>query len=1449
MVTDPPLDDAGDLARLGLAAQQRFLGAFTTGRPLRADFDTADGYLSAALRRLPPGDPRLAEVSFALGALRLADHSMRCASPCPATGELRQVVGLLAVAGRRDGAPIRELYPYAMTAAKLAHHTDDRADVDLAMVLLRGVLRHRSLPAPAQREAQVALANLHVSLGALARGTRQPSGPGSASWAAYTAAIEQFEAVLAGLAGRGRRTDINRGPDRLDTLLGLLEAYGQRAGERPSDADAGTMAALARTLCATMTPDYSQRAYALGRAGMALLQRIAWRTDGGWDDALNAAILLNRATPIHEVLTTDPGLDADLDAAIGALSQAVGLEEQSSSRQPLFTAGLCAARALRYLAHHHDEDRHEFARLCRIVMGHPNVSPYYRRKCGEFLLAVLAHRLHTPPGAGAPVTGIGTVSQSPAAEADLATMVGLLGQFLTADGADAAPELAAAYAQLTTAWGSAELTDAELAAACRQLRNAAAAYVRQPAAHQAFGVLLASVGAELERRGVAPPGNAAERDDRTGDRAAQEAFDLLAPALLGAASHGRLAVPLGRVLETAGPLLAKPPGRPAEHAAIRCVLALALHQRWLRERAGRNLNLAIDHSAHAIGLLPDGHPLRVRLIELRAGMLLDRCQAYGDHADAEAARAALHELLRRMAGERRLRDLAGLTELLRTACVGTRSAAVGEMLVLPPGGGPTRLNRLEVRAVYGSALLLRAVLSGDPAGLADAIVYLRHVTTYVPSGHTRRPGALSDLGVALLAEARHTGDGAAARYAIAVLSSAAAQCPPGHPHRPGILLRAAGALAEDGGAGYDAGLAGQVIDLLTQALQTAGLHNFGDRARCLYGLGRTLMMRYERTRAAPDLCHAISSLEDARAGLDPAPGDLFTVPLLRTLGRAYRLAGTGKPGLRRLQSRETGKALLYAHGRAVLLQSGSWHGLSAARRIGNDTLRLVRWSLADGKAKQAVEALELGRGLVLHAATIAADVPALLDQVNRPDLAEEWRALAGAASRPDNGRTGGGLSAVPSDLRHRVLTALEGGDAERRLLSAPTVTQIAATLRSARLDALVYLIPAADEGSGHALIVDRQGGVEGCALPGLSTGEGSAVGRYVAAVQDDAGIQASAGIQDPAAGQPEGEAGAAAKRLPGTVLGDVCDWAWTTAIGPVLDRLAPAKQRVTRPVRLALAPIGALGIVPWHAARRSESPGTFRYACEEAVFSTCVSARQLTEAGTRRSLPRGQSPVFVANPTGRLLYSMWEADAACSALYPGAVYLGRSFRSARSAVAGPGTPAEVLAWMPGSGHQASVLHLGCHARAGPAPDQSWLLLAGEQRLPLSRILTQAASRAAGSPGGLVVLAACTSALTVADHDEALTLASGFLAAGATGVIGAQWNVPDVHTALLTFMMHRHLTRHPGDGPADALRAAQLWMTDSSRRVPPEMPARLAAEAGKPDVADPNSWAAFIHHGK
>jgi hypothetical protein len=495
--------------------------------------------------------------------------------------------------------------------------------------------------------------------------------------------------------------------------------------------------------------------------------------------------------------------------------------------------------------------------------------------------------------------------------------------------------------------------------------------------------------------------------------------------------------------------------------------------------------------------------------------------------------------------------------------------------------------------------------------------------------------------------------------------------------------------------------------------------------------------------------------------------------------------------------------------------------VAATRAIGEDAVRLADWCLADGMGQAAVEALELGRALVLHAATVAADIPALLRDAGRADLALEWS----AGGRPD-------IDAVPNDLRRRVLTALRDGAAERRLLAAPETGQLTAALRATRTDALVYLIPESDATQGRAVIVMADGRILACALPDLATSAGGAVDRFAVAYRDRRRALADG---------DGGDVGATARF--GARLGELCDWAWTAAVGPILDVIKTDAQSAG-PLRLSMAPFGILGIVPWHAARL-RTAGRDRYACAEAIFTTCASGRQLIDSAARPRVPvTAASAVFVANPYGDLRWARLEIDGICSALYPGAQRLGEPGQA-------PAGPDEILACLSPAGRDGirpGVLHFGCHARAGQTPEQSSLLLAGGE-LPVDAILTQARTRHPGSPGGLVVLSACASDLTLTDFDEALTLSSAFLAAGAAGVVGSRWEVVDLPTALLMFLFHRHLVRNPDESPAEALRAAQLWMLDPHREPPPEMPAPLAAQARRAFIPDPLAWAAFTYHGK
>ena len=149
-----------------------------------------------------------------------------------------------------------------------------------------------------------------------------------------------------------------------------------------------------------------------------------------------------------------------------------------------------------------------------------------------------------------------------------------------------------------------------------------------------------------------------------------------------------------------------------------------------------------------------------------------------------------------------------------------------------------------------------------------------------------------------------------------------------------------------------------------------------------------------------------------------------------------------------------------------------------------------------------------------------------------------------------------------------------------------------------------------------------------------------------------------------------------------------------------------------------------------------------------------------------------------------------------------------------------------------------------------SPDQSFLNLADGRPLTVGAILRQAAGRDPAAAGGLVCLAACRTDLAAEDYDEALTLATAFLAGGAVGVVGARWEIPDVASSALMFMFHYFLMKR-GLPESEALRQAQLWMLDLERKIPDdaEMPEQIAAWAGFSAFAELTAWAGITHQGQ
>ncbi|MFF7176926.1 CHAT domain-containing protein [Streptomyces sp. NPDC008121] len=683
-----------------------------------------------------------------------------------------------------------------------------------------------------------------------------------------------------------------------------------------------------------------------------------------------------------------------------------------------------------------------------------------------------------------------------------------------------------------------------------------------------------------------------------------------------------------------------------------------------------------------------------------------------------------------------------------------------------------------------------------------------------------------------------------------------------------------------------------------------------EEARLRLALGR-LMLRATTHRSDLRLLDpCIEELSRVRAMAAAGYAPPLNVEVLTALSTAYwTSAVTGGPrGSEDAEaSRETRREALELTAADVLLQLGADHALSAARSATGHALWLAQRCAEGGRGAEAVEALELGRSLVLQTAAAAHGVPRLLADRGHGDLAARWRAQTprrpfpvgegdgrgggdavgeGKEAGPSAGRgggdaVGGGKEAGPSDgraterpaaggeaserdalrstdpvaeaptvpgaelpssLRRTALAALGAGNGAgaRELLGTPDVAGLSAALAASGADALVYLVPG--EGfrphvPGHALIL-RPGDTEPGVLPlPLLLSPGShQLQRYLAAAA--ARTRAIADRGTTPAGRTARDAAEAEWRA---ALGELCDWAWAAAIGPVLDTLGAYGRRP----RIVLVPCGPLGVVPWHAARRHIPLGGPLYACQGAVFSYAPSGAQFVRAAARDRLPPSGRQVLVSDPRLDLVWAEIETEALRTACYPDARRYGE-FVAAEGVPDAPGDCADLLAALPGGDQAAAVVHVSCHGVAGPSPTRSALSLA-DGELTVARILDHSAAAAPGPDGPLVVLSACETDVSTGDHDEALTLSTALVARGAADVVGSRWAVDDSATALMMTVFHHFLT-HEGLAPADALRAAQLWMLDPSRRPPPGLEGPLLREASRPDLPEIHLWAAFTHQG-
>ena len=265
-----------------------------------------------------------------------------------------------------------------------------------------------------------------------------------------------------------------------------------------------------------------------------------------------------------------------------------------------------------------------------------------------------------------------------------------------------------------------------------------------------------------------------------------------------------------------------------------------------------------------------------------------------------------------------------------------------------------------------------------------------------------------------------------------------------------------------------------------------------------------------------------------------------------------------------------------------------------------------------------------------------------------------------------------------------------------------------------------------------------------------------------------------------------------------TRLDELLRWLWDKAMEDVASLLSPERPTV-------LIPSGPLGFFPLHAAWSEDTSAATgrRYALDAGLITYAPSAKALIWA--HRHVGTGADSILAIDEprpvhASSLENSSDEVETAISYFEPKRAKLFRHEQARRNDV------------MEACG-QYSVFHFACHGYANfQMPLESGLLMAYDELLNVRDLL---GLRLQGVR--LAVLSACETGLPGAEApDEMIGLPAGLLQAGVAGVVGSMWSVSDASTMMLMAQFYE-LWRKKYMEPAAALRAAQLWVRDTTNR--------------------------------
>ena len=827
------------------------------------------------------------------------------------------------------------------------------------------------------------------------------------------------------------------------------------------------------------------------------------------------------------------------------------------------------------------------------------------------------------------------------------------------------------------------------------------------------------------------------------------------------------------------------------HIAAELNLATCLRSRYQATSDESDLSGAMEILADVAGRTGSDSPERPVLLMSLADGLYERYLRRGGVGDIDQARAMLREALALTppdAAERPLRLLSlgvichtrfrNLGEIadMETAIDSLRSAATALH-----ESDPTRVLALTNLAM---TLISRHRLSASPgqisADLNEAVIAAETATRQGSGNPVRKFALLTNLSLALDTRAGVAGTPAdydrilsASEDALAVAGGLGNSFVAVAHHGLGTTLHHRFL------AGGDSADIDRAIDEMRRALEVLAADS-PRRAAWLYNLGVALYARYKLRAAPEDMMRGTDALRSScELGLRADPEAALEAAKAWGTWASQREAWP--------EAAEAFRHAVHAIGVLSRTQQGRAHKelwLISAQGV---PARAGYAMAQAGDREAAVLAVETGQATLMAEHLNTGELELELLSAHRPDLVLRYRETAAtAAVTPDadspNPTT---LDADAIDRARKALDEtireIQHVDGFRHFRAETSVGDLA------QQAPLLYLV-SADE-TGYALLVDRDGTLGFLPLPQLSArAVASRLGAYFTAY--------FARRQQPQAWLSE--------------LDDMTAWLGQAAMAPLLDDLGD---------HAVVIPTGLLATLPLHAACITNPAGARHYLIDDVrltyapnALALAASRRRLANR-TAREVPA--SALVVADPT--------EADRPLPNAPREANAVAVSFGNALILSGGQATRTRVLDGLA----RHDVLHFACHGRANLLnPLDSGLALAGGERLTLDDVLQ------ARLDARLAVLSACETALPGATlPDEVIGLPAGLVQAGAIGVIGSLWSVPDMATAELMTRFYA-AWRCDGMQPAEALRQAQRSIRDDPNHA----------------WSHPFYWAAFGYHG-